>query len=224
VVYPSQGVSVVEIAEEVLGGTTMRCYHLRLLNPDSKVVVPVANADRVGLRPLSEKRAVDRAMRRLRAAEGDEADNWKDRYRANLDRIKTGDLDEVVDVLLCLADVARRKTLSFRERKMFDHARQLLVYEVAAVKGKPAEKVERDIEKALQVQPAPAEESDRPGPSRPPPIRGDSQNESAARSVIPDAAAWRSRHHGARPRRKPGRGWYSRSGRPVKGGAAAGGD
>ena len=160
VVYPSQGVSVVEeIADEVLGGATMSCYHLRLLNTDSKVVVPVANAERVGLRPLSEKSAVDRAMRRLRAAEGDEADNWKDRYRANLDRIKTGDLDEVVDVLLCLAEVARRKTLSFRERKMFDHARQLLVFEVAAVKGRPAEKVERDIEKALQVQPEPADES-----------------------------------------------------------------
>lgn len=159
VVYPSQGVSVVEeIADEVLGGANMSCYHLRLLNTDSKVVVPVVNADRVGLRPLSDKRSVDRAMRRLRAAEGDEADNWKDRYRANLDRIKTGDLDEVVDVLLCLADVASRKTLSFRERKMFDHARQLLVYEVAAVKGKPAEKVERDIEKALKVQPEPAEE------------------------------------------------------------------
>ena len=159
VVYPSQGVSVVEeIADEELGGTTMSCYHLRLLNTESKVVVPVANAERVGLRPLSQKSAVDRAMRRLRAAEGDEADNWKDRYRANLDRIKTGDLDEVVDVLLCLADVARRKTLSFRERKMFDHARQLLVYEVAAVKGKPAEKVERDIEKALQVQTEPVDE------------------------------------------------------------------
>jgi CarD family transcriptional regulator len=160
VVYPSQGVSVVEeIAEEVLGGATLSCYHLRLLNTESKVVVPVGNADRVGLRPLSEKSAVDRAMRRLRAAEGDEADNWKDRYRANLDRIKTGDLDEVVDVLLCLADVASRKTLSFRERKMFDHARQLLVFEVAAVKGKPAEKVEREIAKALKVQPEPAEES-----------------------------------------------------------------
>ncbi|HOC42575.1 MAG TPA: CarD family transcriptional regulator [Thermoanaerobaculales bacterium] len=159
VVYPSQGVSVVEeIADEVLGGATFSCYHLRLLNTDSKVVVPVGNADRVGLRPLSDKRSVDRAMRRLRAAEGDEADNWKDRYRANLDRIKTGDLDEVVDVLLCLADVASRKTLSFRERKMFDHARQLLVFEVAAVKGKPVEKVEREIEKALKVQPEPADE------------------------------------------------------------------
>jgi CarD family transcriptional regulator len=159
VVYPSQGVSVVEeISDEELAGTTMSCYHLRLLTTDSKVVVPVTNVERVGLRPLSDKRSVDRAMKRLRDAGADDPNNWKDRYRANLDRIKTGDLDEIVDVLLCLADVASRKTLSFRERKMFDHARQLLVYEVAEVRGKPIEKVEHDIEKALKVQPEPPDE------------------------------------------------------------------
>lgn len=158
VVYPSQGVSVVEeIAEEELAGTTMECYHLRLLNTESKVVVPVTNADRVGLRTLADSADVDRAMKRLRRADVEDPNNWKDRYRANLERIKTGDLDEIVDVLLCLADVASRKTLSFRERKMFDHARQLLVYEVAEVKGKPVEQVERDIEKALKVTMEPAE-------------------------------------------------------------------
>ena len=64
-------------------------------------------------------------------------------------------LDEVVDVLLCLAEVAGRKTLSFRERKMFDHARQLLAYEVAEVLDKPVEKVEREVEKALEFVPEP---------------------------------------------------------------------
>ncbi|MBW2522747.1 MAG: CarD family transcriptional regulator [Deltaproteobacteria bacterium] len=160
VVYPSQGVSVVEeIADEELAGSTMSCYHLRLLTTDSKVVVPVTNAERVGLRPLSDKRSVDRAMKRLRDAGADDPNNWKDRYRANLDRIKTGDLDEIVDVLLCLADVASRKTLSFRERKMFDHARQLLVFEVAEVRGKAVEKIDRDVDKALNIQPEPADES-----------------------------------------------------------------
>lgn len=160
VVYPSQGVSVVEeIADEELAGSTMSCYHLRLLTTDSKVVVPVTNAERVGLRPLSDKRSVDRAMKRLRNVGADDPNNWKDRYRANLDRIKTGDLDEIVDVLLCLADVASRKTLSFRERKMFDHARQLLVFEVAEVRGKPVEKIDRDVDKALNIQPEPADEN-----------------------------------------------------------------
>jgi CarD family transcriptional regulator len=150
VVYPSQGVSIVEsISKEVLAGTEMKCYHLRLIGSESKVMVPVDNSERVGLRPLSEKTLVRKAMRRLKASEGEKTDDWKDRYRANLDRIKTGDLDEIVDVLLCLAEVAGRKTLSFRERKMYDHARQLLVNEVAEVEGKDAGKVEVQIEDAL---------------------------------------------------------------------------
>ena len=150
VVYPSQGVSVVvEISNEVLAGDEMRCYHLRLLGSESKVMVPVTNSERVGLRPLSEKKLVKKAMRRLKSAYGENAEDWKDRYRANLERIKTGDLDEIVDVLLCLAEVAGRKTLSFRERKMYDHARQLLVMEVAEVDGTPVEKVEQQVESSL---------------------------------------------------------------------------
>jgi CarD family transcriptional regulator len=150
VVYPSQGVSVVEeISKEVLAGTEMKCYHLRLVGSDSKVMVPVDNSERVGLRHLSEKKQVKKVMRRLKATEGENAEDWKDRYRANLDRIKTGDLDEIVDVLLCLAEVAGRKTLSFRERKMYDHARQLLVNEVAEVERRDVDKVEQQVEDAL---------------------------------------------------------------------------
>jgi CarD family transcriptional regulator len=150
VVYPSQGVSVVEqISKEVFAGTEMKCYHLRLFGSDSKVMVPVVNSERVGLRPLSEKKLVKKALRRLKAAGGENAEDWKDRYRANLDRIKTGDLEEIVDVLLCLAEVAGRKTLSFRERKMYDHARQLLVNEVAMVEKRDVDKVEQQVEDAL---------------------------------------------------------------------------
>ena len=151
VVYPSQGVSVVEtIAEEVLAGQPMRCYHLRLLSTQSKVMVPVDNSERVGLRPLAEGSEVLRAMKRLKGQDANQEHDWKDRYRANLDRIKTGDLDEIVDVLLCLAEVASRKTLSFRERKMYDHARQLLVFEVAEVEGRDPDEVDREIEGVLR--------------------------------------------------------------------------
>jgi CarD family transcriptional regulator len=150
VVYPSQGVSVVEsISEEELAGSTMRCYNLRLLSTDSRVVVPVNNSDRVGLRRLSEASMVEAIMERLRSKDTSGAEDWKDRYRANLDRIKTGDLEEIVDVLLCLADVASRKTLSFRERKMYDHARQLLVYEVAEVEGRSVDEVDVEVENVL---------------------------------------------------------------------------
>jgi CarD family transcriptional regulator len=154
VVYPSQGVSVVEsITDQELAGTTMKCYNLRLLSTDSKVMVPVGNSERVGLRPLSEPKVVDKIMKRLHGSFDDEPDDWKDRYRANLDRLKTGDLEEVVNVLLCLAEVAGRKTLSFRERKMYDHARQLLIVEVAEVAGRPVDAVAEEVDGALEVEP-----------------------------------------------------------------------
>ncbi len=159
VVYPSQGVSVVEsITDEELAGSTMSCYTLRLLSTDSKVVVPVTNSERVGLRPLSEGAAVSGALERLSSAETNGVEDWKDRYRANLERIKTGDLDEIVDVLRCLAEVAGRKTLSFRERKMYDHARQLLVVETSVVQDREIPEVEKEIDDALGQPMEPIEE------------------------------------------------------------------
>lgn len=146
VVYPSQGVTVVEaIEQEVLAGMTVKCYHLRLLATDSKVVVPIQNIDRVGLRPLGDADAVTSSMTRLKANDIDDKGDWKDRYKANLERLKTGDLEEVVDVLLCLAEVASRKTLSFRERKMFDQAQQILAFEVAEVEDRKVDEVSQEI-------------------------------------------------------------------------------
>ena len=69
VVYPSQGVSTVEsISNEVLAGTDMKCYHLRLIGSESKVMVPVNNSERVGLRPLAEKKLVRQALKRLKSS------------------------------------------------------------------------------------------------------------------------------------------------------------
>lgn len=150
VVYPSQGVTVVEsIVEEILAGMTVKCYHLRLLATDSKVVVPVQNIERVGLRPLCDQKVVSESMSRLKANDIDEKGDWKDRYKANLERLKTGELGEVIDVLLCLADVASRKTLSFRERKMFDQAQQILAYEVAEVEQRQIDDVNHEISEIL---------------------------------------------------------------------------
>ncbi len=150
VVYPSQGVTVVEsIASEMLAGMTVECYHLRLLATESKVLVPVQNIERVGLRPLSDLQDVSDSLSRLKANQIDEKGDWKDRYKANLERLKTGELSEVVDVLLCLADVASRKTLSFRERKMFDQAQQILAYEVAEVEQRKIDEVNHEIGEIL---------------------------------------------------------------------------
>jgi len=146
VVYPSQGVTVIEsIGEENLGGVNIECYNLRMLSTDSKLMVPLRNAERIGLRSLSDPDQVSESMGRLKANEVSGSSDWKDRYKSNLERLKTGDLDEVVDVIICLAEVSRRKSLSFRERKMFDQAQQILAYEVAEVAGRKFQDVAEEI-------------------------------------------------------------------------------
>lgn len=161
VVYPSQGVTTVEqISQEELAGMTVECYHLRLVATESKVVVPIQNVDKVGLRRLAGTEDVAESLRRLRANDVEENGDWKDRYRANLERIKTGELGEVVDVLLCLAEVASRKTLSFRERKMFDQAQQILVYEVAEVENRSVEDVTLEVDSILESHMGPVDKTD----------------------------------------------------------------
>lgn len=151
VVYPSQGVTVIEaIGEEDFGGMSIECYSLRMLSTDSKVMVPIRNAERIGLRYLAEPDAVTASISRLSANEASQAGDWKDRYKSNLERLKTGDLDEVVDVIICLAEVSRRKTLSFRERKMFDQAQQILAYEVAEVESRGVEEVVVEISSIIE--------------------------------------------------------------------------
>lgn len=150
VVYPTQGVSVVErICEQELLGSEVRCYDLRLTATGSRLVVPVDNSDRVGLRRLSDPSEIERAMDRLHDFNASGEGDWKDRYQGNLERLKSGELEQVVDVLLCLTDISSKKALSFRERKMYDQARQLLVYEVAAVSAEDVEEVEGVVQTAL---------------------------------------------------------------------------
>lgn len=151
VVYPSQGVTVIEdIGEEDFGGISLECYCLRMLSTDSRVMVPIRNAERVGLRNLAQPNEVKESLRRLSAHEASNSGDWKDRYKSNLERIKTGDLDEVVDVIICLSEVSRHKTLSFRERKMFDQAQQILAYEIAEVESRSVDEVSEEISSIIE--------------------------------------------------------------------------
>ena len=76
--------------------------------------------------------------------------DWKGRYRENLEKMKTGRLEDVADVLKNLSEVQKRKSLSFREKKMYDRAKYLLVSEVAIVKGMPEPEAEKLIHKCIE--------------------------------------------------------------------------
>ena len=150
VVYPNHGVTVVEnIGESNINGSKHTFLHLRLLANDSKLMVPVDNSHRIGLRPLYKRTEIKGLMSLLEIRVGSKVSDWKDRYRENLEKMKTGKLEDVASVLKNLNQVAKRKSLSFREKKMYDRAKYLLVSEIAIVKGITEIDAEGLIEKSL---------------------------------------------------------------------------
>lgn len=152
VVYPNHGVGVIEKIEEgEIDGMEQVYYHLRLLSNNSKVMVPEGNLDLVGLRPLESKAQIEELIEILGDGDIETYKDWKGRYKQNLDKMKTGELREVAEVLKNLRLVSQRKSLSFREKKMYERAKYFIVSEVAQVKEISERKAEALIETALET-------------------------------------------------------------------------
>jgi len=150
VVYPNHGVTVVEdIATSLIDGAERTCYHLRLLSSNSKVMVPKDNLDLVGLRPLCDSKDIKNVLGILENGTFDAQKDWKGRYKQNVEKMKTGRITEVAEVLRNLKFVSQKKSLSFREKKMYERARHFIVSEVAHVRGLSERDAEVQVEKAL---------------------------------------------------------------------------
>ena len=150
VVYPNHGVSVVEKIENgEIDGNEQTYYFLRLLSNDSKVMVPKSNLELVGVRPLGQTSDINSLFRSLRDGNIDTYKDWKGRYKQNLDKMKTGELGEVAKVLKNLRLVSMKKSLSFREKKMYERAKYFIVSEVAHVRSIEEDDADVQVEKAL---------------------------------------------------------------------------
>jgi CarD family transcriptional regulator len=150
VVYPNHGVTVIEtIAPSKIDGVEQTYYHLRLLSNNSKVMVPKGNLDLVGLRPLCAAPEIRQLFSILEDGNIDTYKDWKGRYKQNLDKMKTGRLTEVAEVLKNLRLVSLKKSLSFREKKMYERAKYFIVSEVAHVKEITEREAEDLVERAL---------------------------------------------------------------------------
>ncbi len=150
VVYPNHGVSLVEkIEQSHIDGVEQLYYHLRLLSNNSKVMVPKSNLELVGLRPLCQTREVRALFDILEDGNIDTYKDWKGRYKQNLDKMKTGRLFDVAEVLKNLRLVSQRKSLSFREKKMYERAKYFIVSEVAHVRSITEREAEEQVEAAL---------------------------------------------------------------------------
>jgi len=150
-VYPAHGVGVIErIEKKEIAGTTYQFYILRIVENDMTIMIPTANVDTVGLRRIIASAQVSKVYKILRENEiSVDAATWNRRYREYMEKIKTGSVFEIAQVLRDLYILKNDKDLSFGERKMLETARSLLVKELALAREHEEEKVGKDIEKIL---------------------------------------------------------------------------
>ena len=138
VCYPMHGVGCVEaIEEQVVLGTTAQYYRLRFSNGRMTAMIPVSTAKNIGLRPIESASVCETVILSLTDdCYAQESDNWNQRYRDNLDKLRGGELREVAEVVKCLVRRDRERGLSSGERKMYLTARQVLLAELAAATGR----------------------------------------------------------------------------------------
>ena len=151
VIYPNHGLGIVErIEEKTILGTTCGFYHLRIIANETTVLVPVSNVDGVGLRRAISDEDVERLFGLLGDGKIDNHQNWKGRFKDNSDKMRSGSIYEVADVLKSLTFLAKSKSLSFREKRMLDRAKFLIISEVSEVMRETAAAIEGKVDSALE--------------------------------------------------------------------------
>ena len=148
-VYPGQGVGeVLGIEHKEVAGQRQSFYVLRILDNGMKIMIPMNKVGSVGLREIIGEKDVRRVYTILREKEVSvDSTTWNRRYREYMDKIKTGSVFEIAEVLRDLSVLRSSKELSFGERKMLDTARQLLVKELAIAKNTKEAKIEQELDK-----------------------------------------------------------------------------
>ncbi len=150
VVYPAQGVGRVEaIQTQEVGGTTSDFYVVRILSNGGTLLVPVDNAENVGLRNvcnLEYGRDVLKSMQDWTDFKGYAGQNWNRRYREYSEKLKSGDLTDVAYVLKELILISQDKELSFGERRLLEQAMGLITMELSHALGREQSEIQRDIE------------------------------------------------------------------------------
>jgi len=151
VVYPNHGVGVIEqISSRTIGLAVEKFYLLRIKSSSLKVMVPFHNVESVGLRPVVRNGEVQKILEYLSDGKCENHADWKYRYKENCDKMRTGSLLEVAGVLKSLLQLNQSKPLSFREKKMLERARYLLVSELAMAKNCEETQIEQLLAKSLQ--------------------------------------------------------------------------
>ncbi|MEW9124551.1 MAG: CarD family transcriptional regulator [Thermotaleaceae bacterium] len=151
VVYPMHGAGIIEaIEEKEILGKKRKYYIMKMPLGDMKVMIPLDTVEDIGIREIISVHEVDQVIAVLSDDISKMPKNWNRRYRANMDRIKSGDIYEVAAVVRNLMLRDREKGLSTGERKMLSNAKQILVSEIVLARGIEENAAEELINTAVQ--------------------------------------------------------------------------
>ena len=150
VIYPAQGLGIIEdIQEESFNGQVFRTLHIRLLCNNTLVVIPYSSIEEIGLRKPLPAKDIKKFFSFLKKCPVDINADWKDRYKGNFDLMKSGQLEDLAIVYKTLFFLSQTKPLSFREKKMMEKARELIISELSASTCYPADKISTRLNQTI---------------------------------------------------------------------------
>lgn len=150
VVHPEHGAAVIEeVSYREMFGERRKYFRLKVAYGDLSLMIPVESAAEVGLREVVSKNEVKKVLKVLKEDESSMAANWSRRFKNNIEKLRSGDIYQVAEVVRNLSIRDRDRGLSAGEKRMIQKARQILVSELMYATGETEEKAEAMIDKVL---------------------------------------------------------------------------
>ena len=149
VVYPMHGAGVIESIEEKAILDEKQSYYIIKMPGEVKVMVPTAKAEEIGVRNIIDKASAEKVIKVLEQESTEMSMNWNKRYRDNMEKMKTGNIYEVADIVRNLSFKQKEKGLSTGEKKMLLNAKQILVSELVLTEHATQDEIENIVENKI---------------------------------------------------------------------------
>ena len=151
IVYPMHGAGVIETIEERSILDEKQSYYIIKMPGEVKVMVPTAKAEEIGVRNIIDKETAGKVINVLEQDSTEMSMKWNKRYRDNVEKMKSGDIFEVADIVRNLSFKQKDKGLSTTEKKMLLNAKQILVSELVLAESKGKEEIESLVENKINM-------------------------------------------------------------------------
>ncbi len=153
IVYPVHGAGVIEsIEDREIMGEKKEYYIMKMPIGDMQVMIPVANAEEIGIRDVIDKEEADKVLAAFRMCSTEMDANWNKRCRENSVKIKSGDIYEVAQVVKSLMYRDKTRGLSTGERKMLNSAKQIMVSELVMAKSAKQSEIENIMNEIVSAE------------------------------------------------------------------------